>query len=297
MTRLPGRLRSRCLGILALCWAFAPTLASATEYCLGAYFAAPDRIAAAIGSNDPALKTRLLGMSDYVKANGLERRFTPPDQWKQAVEALVAGQPRANDFINGFVLEMLLTDRAERIEPRHLTQPYADLDNAVLYFRARGDAQLADYLHRISYGNTDQGDAGLPNVLSGKLGWTEYPARVSVFAVEDVKKLRDLLTEIPEAYAELEAYVGEEDTDAAKAARKAIEGAERERWASYYKDSPPEQGTVDEAIKLASEAMLKEPYYYTDALSAMEMDLEPLRGWLDHAIKTNQAVFFVYPSD
>jgi hypothetical protein len=292
-------LMRQLLYLLLLIPALSP--ACATEYDLSAYLAEPQTIAAAIGSNDAALKARMEGLTDYVAANGLEERFDPAGQWRLAVADLVAGRPRANEFINGFALEILFLSVADRASPPNMGAPFADLETASNYLRYRGFVRLADFMDLINNGNTAGAQDRLPPALKGRLGETDYPARVSVITAADAAALLALLPQIGQASQELDELAQGEESSGAARARLAIEKAETARWSEFYKqeNNRDELGgmTVEQSIASAVARTLEDPYIYSDPLSELNGSLKTLEAWLGRAVRTGRAVFFVYETN
>lgn len=272
----------------------------ATEYDLSAYFADPQAVAAAVGSNDEKLKERLLGMNDYVADNGLEERFTDPNIWRTAVADMVSGKVVGNEFMNGFAIEMLLLAVAEPSEPRSVGFPFADLEDARNYLQASGDTELADLLHRISWGNTGETGEGLPPALEGKFGTTEYAARVSAFSVEDAKTLLGLLPQIEQANKELSAFRLGESGAGPDAARAALEIAERKRSTEFYTHETNKEylygRTVEQAVADKVRDTLEDPYSYADDLASLDDARTIIAAWLERTVASNRAIFFIYES-
>jgi hypothetical protein len=284
------------LHLLFLIPALSP--ACATEYDLSAYLAEPETIAAAIGSNDSALKARMEGLTDYVAGNGLEERFDPPGHWRSAVADLVAGRPRANEFANGFALEMLFLSAADRASPPNMGAPFADLETASNYLRHRQFAELASFMALLNNGNTAGAQDRLPPALKYRLGETDYRARVSVLSAADADALLALLPQIGPASQELDDLAQGDESAGAARARLAIEKAETARWTEFYnqENNRDDMGamTVEQSIASAVARTLEDPYTYTDALGELNGSLKTLEAWLGRAVRTGRAVFFVY---
>lgn len=272
--------------------------AIATEYNLSAYFADPQKVAAAIGSNDYALRARLLGMKDHVAKKGLEQRFIDPSAWRNTIVELTSGKVVTNEFMNGFVIEMLVTALGETSEPPSIGYPFADLLDVSDYLRARGDTELAAFMRRIYNGNTGDDETGLPVALKGKFGSTGYPAMISVFTVDDAKNLLKLLPVMDKANEELFEFKIGASGPLADAAEQIVRRAVREKWTKFYQDDPTqlENGeTLESAVSAHIERVLEDPYDYSDDLEFFPV--KEISAWLERAIALNQATFFVYESD
>jgi hypothetical protein len=289
------------LMFLILLAAMTPHAVRATEYDLSAYLAEPETIAVAIGSKDAALKARMEGLTEYVAGNGLEERFDPPGQWRAAVDDLVAGRPRANEYINGFALEMLFLTVADRASPPNMGAPFADLDTASNYLHHRGFTELASFLDMLNNGNTAGAQDRLPSTLKDIMDETDYPALVSAITAADAEVLLTLLPQIKQAAQELNDLAQGDSNAGAVQARLAIEKAETEHWTEFYKEENNRDNldgmTVEQSIASAVARTLEDPYSYMDPMNELHGSLKTFEAWLARAVRTGRAVFFVYETN
>lgn len=283
------------LCVFALALAAAPS--RATEYSLSAFFVPAEKVAAAIGSNDQALLDEILANREFVENYGLEERFSDPDTWKYAVTALIAGEPRENEFINAYALEMLLWALISEADYGVMGLPFADLDTLEVYFRHAGDVEFAAFLARTNNGNTaEDRDETLPASLRGLIGRTEYPARLSVLRHQDAKALIPRVDAVDAADTGIEAYWEDETTPQAKRFIDAVTKAETEQWSEFASNpsNVSEGETPSDVVTRMVASTLEDPYIYTDSILALYFEADKLRAWLKRASNTQTDLFLVY---
>ena len=293
-----NRFHTRFLAALGFLLFLTPTMeAKSSEFNLHAYFIDSEKMATSIGSQDADLMDRLLQRSDFVEQHGLEQRFTPEDQWKTAVSDLITGRERKNEYINPFVIWMLLEEIAEKAHPPWVGAPFADFSDITAYFEARGDKELAKLTERINYGNTTEPFEGLPSVLRNLLGPSEYPARMSVFAPEDSEKLMKFLSAVENAAKEMEAYRFDENPNLAGKAEAVIRKAATKKWMEHnWSEDDLDGETKEQVVARMVQSELNDPYGYADDLDALYEAAPILEKWFKYSVKNNKAIFFIYES-
>ncbi|MFV0278557.1 MAG: hypothetical protein ACK5HY_15435 [Parahaliea sp.] len=273
-------------------------LALATEYSLGAYFIDAGAVASAIGSGDGPLQSALLADREYVADNGLEERYQDPQMWRRAVGELVAGQARDNTSINGFALELLFRHLTTPNERGFIGLPFVDLYTAGNFLGLTPQRELAALFMRVESGTGQETPPTLPATLRGKLGDTQYHARVSVVSHTEAAGFA-------KALAGLAPYVrGAEDVQSghdSKRARRFLEVVAltaTASWTEFAQDpSNLDEGeTPAELVERMVASTLEDPYQYTQALESLSYEVDTLRDWLTRSAREKKDLFLVYRS-
>lgn len=167
----------------------------ASESIVFAYLIDPRKLADLIGSQDPELERRMLARTDIVEDLGLERRFSPPEKWREAVSQLIAGERRDNDAMEGFVIMIAAATVGEPAKPPVAGAPFLRTEDARPTLRAVGQPVLAEFFERLDRGNDTSVADGLLPELAGKLEHSDYPVRVSVHSPADAARYGRALRE------------------------------------------------------------------------------------------------------
>ena len=162
--------------------------ALASEYIVFAYFVDPKKLAALVGSKDAALEKRMLDNQAFADDLRLETRFTPSDRWRIATRQLIAGEPRENDAIEGFVVMLAAETVGCKAQPPQAGPPFSNVHGGAPILRAAGEPVLAEFFERLHLGNAVDPDANLPAALAGKLEESNYPMRMSAVSPEDAAR-------------------------------------------------------------------------------------------------------------
>lgn len=209
---------------LALALAHVPGVGSgalASEYVVFAYLVDPEKLATLIGSGDGKLERRMLGNQAFADDHRLETRFTPFDRWRIATRQLIAGEPRDNDAIEGFVVMLAAETVGRKADPPLAGAPFLQLNDSGPVLRATGEPVLAEFFERLDLGNAVNPDENMPDALKGKLETSDYPMRMSAFSPADAARYGAALRrwKEPDLYADdapeldLPDTIDEEDAD------------------------------------------------------------------------------------
>lgn len=256
--------------------------AGATEYDMTIYLLPEADLTAAIGSGDQALQSRMLADAEYIDSMVLDQRFQD-GSWRDAVGQLVAGQPRPDEFANGFAVELLLRDLVPEPARFQIPLPFASMVEPGFTAAAAQKPALSDFLLGLYRGVGGSGTA-----LDRAIGVSEYPAEIWPVRPDDAARILDELPTVPAIAGKLEAFaMGDEGEEAAQG--RALVAAAARMQAEFYGKSEAE---ITEEVEMN----LRDPYYFVEPMQFLLEEYDTIGAALTRARDEGKMAVFVYHS-